>query len=51
MSARISERILNLVLTGSSLKNAVDQVLGAGTYDRIASEVYDSLRTQWMKRS
>lgn len=28
----------------AALKVAVDHVLGAGTYDRIVSEVYDELR-------
>ena len=40
----ISARILALVATGKDIRTAVDAVLGAGTYSKMASELYDSLR-------
>ena len=39
----ISLAIVTLTKTGLSVSEAVDQVLGAGTYERIASDVYDGL--------
>lgn len=43
MNNEISQRILSLVNSGVSLKEAVDAVLGAGTFMKIASDVYDSI--------
>ena len=39
----ISLRISALIAGGASVRSAVDQVLGAGTYQKIASDVYDAL--------
>lgn len=39
----ISAKILFLKSEGYSTREAVDAVLGLGTYDRIAGEVYDRL--------
>lgn len=44
MNAKISQAILNLIATGKTLQEAYDAVLGAGAYDRMVSELYDSLR-------
>jgi len=44
MNSKISARIVALVSGGMTLKSAVDMVLGAGTYDKIAADVYNALR-------
>lgn len=43
MNAQISLRILALMQTGMTISQAIDEVLGAGTYKQIASDVYDAL--------
>lgn len=40
----ISARILNLVATGTPLREAMDTVLGAGTFDRVVSDVWDEAK-------
>ena len=40
----ISLRILTLIANGMDAKEAIDQVLGAGTTDKIISDLYDALR-------
>lgn len=40
----ISLRILALVAAGTPIRAAIDQVLGAGTSDRVIGEVYAALR-------
>jgi hypothetical protein len=40
----ISLRITTLVANGMDIKSAVDTVLGCGTYDSLASDLYDTLR-------
>lgn len=42
----ISLRIATLVASGLSIKDAVDAVIGAGSYDRLASDVYDALKAR-----
>lgn len=42
--AKISEAILLNVANGMSLAEAIDAVLGAGTYAKLAGDVYDELR-------
>ena len=42
----ISARILVLVATGMTLRQAIDAVLGGGTFERLASEVYSELRAR-----
>lgn len=44
MNAKISLAILILVQSGMELPEAVDMVLGLGTYAKMAGEVYDALR-------
>ena len=44
MNATISLRILALVARGVPLPDAIDAVLGAGTYTQIVGDVYDALR-------
>lgn len=39
---KISERIAALVVAGVPVNEAVDAVLGAGTWSRIASDLYDA---------
>lgn len=43
-SHHISETILIEFAKTASVKTAIDAVLGAGTYERIASDTYDALR-------
>lgn len=40
----ISARIIALVAGGMTVPAAVDAVLGAGTFAKLASELYDALR-------
>lgn len=42
----ISARILFLVQSGKTLPEAVDAVLGAGTYAKLAGDVFEALRAQ-----
>lgn len=44
MNATISLAILDQLNAGRSLPEAVDAVLGAGTFAAVASEVYEALR-------
>jgi len=46
MNATISARILAAVSNGATLPQAIDTVLGAGTYEKLAGEVYDTLRAE-----
>ena len=41
----ISRKILQNVAAGMTLCEALDAVLGEGTYDRLASDLYDALRS------
>jgi hypothetical protein len=43
---KISVAILDLTSKGASLQVAVDTVLGAGTYAKIAGATYDALRAK-----
>jgi len=43
-NSKISARILALVAAGEPLEDAVDHVLGAGAFAKMASELYDGLR-------
>jgi len=42
-NAAISLAILTLIESGVPARDAVDTVLGSGTFDAIASDVYDAL--------
>lgn len=44
MNAKISKAILELVDSGMELKDAIDKVLGQGTFNEIVNTVYESLR-------
>lgn len=46
MTAKISARIVALIAEGASTRDAVDTVLGAGTFDKLASDLYDALRAK-----
>lgn len=46
ISATISRMIVSKVNAGMQIDQAVDAVLGAGTYKRIAGEVYHALRAK-----
>ena len=45
-NAAISAQILKLVSAGVPLRDAIDAVLGAGTFDRVAGDAYDALRAK-----
>jgi hypothetical protein len=45
-AALISKRIKMLLMQGKSIKDAMDAVLGAGTYDKVVSDLYDELRAK-----
>lgn len=42
----ISARIATLIANGHSVPAAVDAVLGAGTYAKIAADVWSALRAE-----
>lgn len=42
--ALISARILTLVSNGIALRDAINTVLGEGTFENLASDIYDGLR-------
>lgn len=42
--AIISAKILTLVSTGMTVQEALDAVCGAGTFEKLASDLYDALR-------
>ena len=42
----ISARIATLVAGGMDVRNAIDAVLGEGTFEKLAGEVYDELRAR-----
>lgn len=44
MNAKISARIIAAMNAGKSLPEAVDAVLGAGTYEAIATDTYNALK-------
>lgn len=46
INSLISARILAAQADGLDLPAALDKVLGAGTYARIACELYDALRAK-----
>jgi hypothetical protein len=46
MNAKISARILFHVANGMTLDAAVDAVLGAGSYVKLAGELFDALRKE-----
>lgn len=43
-NAAISQMILKKVAAGMTLQQAIDAVLGAGRYDAIVADVYETLR-------
>lgn len=45
-NAQISALILARVQAGMPLRNAIDAVLGAGTFERLAGEIYEALRAK-----
>lgn len=42
----ISLRILALVATGKDIKDAINEVLGQGQFEQIASDIYDALNSK-----
>lgn len=42
----ISAQILARVAEGATMREALDGVLGVGTYDRMVGELYDQLRAK-----
>lgn len=45
-NAKISARILAAIGNGATLREAFDAVLGAGSYEKMAGEIYDALRAE-----
>ena len=41
---QISQAIMIQVATGKTINEAIDAVLGAGTFATVASDLYDTLR-------
>ena len=46
MNAAISARILAAMGAGLPVNEAIDAVLGAGTTDKLVSDLYDELRAK-----
>ena len=46
MNAAISAAILLLMAEGMPLAQAMDKVLGAGTYDKLVDDLYHKLRAK-----
>ena len=45
-NAEISRRILARIANGATVAQAVDAVLGAGTFDGLAGDIYEALRNK-----
>ena len=45
-NAAISAKIIAKMQAGLSVQEAIDAVLGAGTFTKLAGEVYDELRSK-----
>ena len=45
-NAEISRRILAQLADGMSVRAAFDEVLGAGRYEQMVSDLYDELRAK-----
>jgi hypothetical protein len=43
-SAKISARILLAIQNGATIEQAMNEVLGAGSYEALVSDLYDALR-------
>jgi len=46
MNAKISKAILSEVNSGKTIQQAIDTVLGQGTYAKVAGDVYDALNAK-----
>lgn len=44
--AQISVALIRRVNNGMTVREAMDDMMGAGTFDKLAGEVYDALRTK-----
>jgi len=42
MTKEISARLITLIASGLTVKQAIDQVLGEGTYDKLASDIWEA---------
>lgn len=45
-TALISAKILNEIANGKTTKDAIDSVLGSGSFDKLAGEVWAALRAK-----
>ena len=45
-NAKISAMLVALMGAGMPVRDAVDAVLGAGTYEKLAGDVYDMIRAR-----
>ena len=46
IDAAISAKIIAEVQKGATIRQAIDAVLGAGTFSRMAGDLYDALRAK-----
>lgn len=46
LNAQISARILRRVQAGMDIRQAFDEVLGQGAYERMAGDLYDAIRAK-----
>lgn len=46
MNAKISAAILTKIAQGMTTREAVDAVLGEGTFKKLAGDLYDALRAK-----
>lgn len=45
----ISAKIIELRISGLTVQEAINTVLGAGTYEKLASDLYDELKAKGSK--
>jgi type II secretory pathway component PulF len=43
-NAEISKRIMNLINSGVSIRDAINTVLGAGAYEKMAGDIWETMR-------
>lgn len=50
-NAKITALLVGLMRAGVPVRDAFDLVLGAGAYERMASDLYDALRARELSKS
>lgn len=43
-NAEISKRIMNLVNSGVNIRDAINTVLGAGSYEKLAGDIWEAMQ-------